>query len=169
MPSACGVLRARYERRLVVTPCTGKRSGSVMRGGRSCVVRYRGGRGSQCRRLRKGFDGVCACVSRRHPRAGLLVSRRLPAALFAGGLVGALTLAPLLALLALLALLTLLALLALFYLASMEAQQKPCNARLRAASCGGCLRWRPVGTDGIAKLLCDEVAKSQVSILSRGS
>ena len=73
-----------------MTPCTGKRSGSVMRGGRSCVVRYRGGRGSRCRRLRKRFDGVCACVSRRRPRAGLLVSRRPPAALFAGGLVGAL-------------------------------------------------------------------------------
>ena len=64
--------------RLVVTPCTGKRSGSVMRGGRSCVVRYRGGRGSRCRRLRERYNGVVedvyVGVSRRHRRAGLLGS-----------------------------------------------------------------------------------------------
>ena len=43
MASACGVLRARYERRLVVTPCAGKTVGvSHARRCRSCVVRYRG-------------------------------------------------------------------------------------------------------------------------------
>ena len=64
MASACGVLRARYERRLVVTPCAGKTVGvSHARRCRSCVVRYRG---------EGEVDAVVsatACVHRRLPAA----------------------------------------------------------------------------------------------------
>ena len=64
MASACGVLRARYERRLVVTPRAGKTVGvSHARRCRSCVVRYR------------GEGKVDAVVS-----ATASVHRRLPAA-----------------------------------------------------------------------------------------
>ena len=74
-----------------------------MRGGVGLASSGTGGKGKSMPSSprRRVYIGV----SRRRPRAGLLVSRRPPAALFAGGLVGALTLlAILLALLALLAL-----------------------------------------------------------------
>ena len=65
---------ARYERRLVVTPCAVETVGSVMHGG--VGLASSGTRGSRCRRLREDYNGVVEDVyigvSRRHRRAGLL-------------------------------------------------------------------------------------------------